>query len=96
MRIEPNCLECKKPLDLNKRQYGGLCSVQCEAEYTVKMKTVKTYFKVWPESGSKNQTCTVEAHEVTSMLEDADEPYLVFPVKMTKAEFLALPEFTGF
>ena len=60
------------------------------------MSEKKTYFKVWPESGSDKQTCTVEAHEVTSMLEDADEPYLVFPVKMTEAEFNALPEFTGF
>lgn len=96
MNITTNCMECSKPLDPNKRQYGGLCSIMCESSFNVKMKTPTTYFKFWPESLDEKCACTVESHELAGCLEDADEAYLVKPITMTKAEFLSLPEFTGF
>lgn len=56
---------------------------------------MKTYFQLWLE-GYENNKCTVDGHELPSMLEDADQPYLVMPVKMTEEEFNSLPEFMGF
>jgi hypothetical protein len=96
LRLNPNCLECGVKLEMDKRQYAGLCSVLCEAEYNVKMKTPAVYFQFWPESLGKGSACTVEAKELAGCLEDADEPYFVVPITMSKAEFLDLPEFQGF